>query len=195
MLRLVLASASPRRKSLLEKLNIEFDVIVSNADENIKYNGFPDKYVIELSSIKAKTVLNTIDFPAVVVGCDTIVCIDKKILGKPVDEDDAYNMLKLLSGRVHRVYTGISVISKDNITSYASYSDVKMYSISDSEIKSYIETKEPMDKAGAYGIQGKGSLLVESIEGNFDTIVGLNVSILYRMLKEHGFNIMDFWKK
>lgn len=178
---LILASQSPRRQELLKYITTEFEVKVSDVDESLPEGISPKDAVLYLSRIKAEPFKNEND---IIIGADTVVAISNTILGKPKDKEDAKAMLKLLSGKSHSVFTGVSVISKDKAESFAVETRVKFFNLSDEEIEGYISTGEPMDKAGAYGIQGFGSLLVEGIDGDYFNVVGLPISKLNRVLKE-----------
>lgn len=175
---IVLASNSPRRAEIMKMLGV--DVIIDpsdcNEDSDIKD---PEMLSMELSKRKAREVANR--HPGrIVVGADTIVSIDGDILGKPKDKDEALMMLKRLSGKTHAVYTGVSIVLGDRIKSFSEKSLVTMYDSSEDMLISYIDTKEPMDKAGAYGVQGKGMVLVKSIEGDFFNVMGLPAGRLIR---------------
>ena len=196
-MRIILASQSPRRKELLSAAGIKFEVIVSDADESVvsKDNVPVNLYVQELALIKAaavaKSVLN--DKSAIIISADTIVTVDGVVLGKPRDEEDAFNMLKILSGRSHEVYTGYCVMRISDAYTVCNNvkTIVKFKELSDDKIRRYIATGEPMDKAGAYGIQGMGGMLVEEIEGDYANVVGLPVSALSDTLeKEFEINLI-----
>lgn len=178
---LVLASKSPRRKELLSLITKEFIIKSAQADETLPGGISPSDAVLYLSKLKAQPLANDED---IIIGADTVVALDDKILGKPADEDDAFIMLKSLSGREHSVFTGVTVIGKNGEKSFYRETKVKFFPLSDEEIYEYIKTGECMDKAGAYGIQGFGALLVESIAGDYFNVVGLPVSALYRTLKD-----------
>ena len=193
MNRFILASASPRRRELLSGMGIKFDVVVSDTDESaVSKEQEPGLYVQELALIKAaasaKKVLNEKD--ALIIAADTIVTLDGEILGKPADEADAFDMLARLSGRTHDVYTGYCVMRvKDGYTFCSSVkTEVTFKDISGVKITRYIATGEPMDKAGAYGIQGYGAMLIEKINGDYFNVVGLPVSALADTL-ENEFNV------
>ena len=188
-MRLILASTSPRRKEIMQNAGFVFEVIPSFADENIEDTP-PAQMVTSLALLKAKEI--AVQIPdAVVVGADTIVCFKGNILQKPKDESDAVQMLKMLSGAVHEVYTGVAIVTKNKKESFYVKSYVKFYKLSDDFIMRYVKTAEPMDKAGAYGIQSKGALLVESIEGDYFNIMGLPVAELAKRL-ESNYNIKPF---
>lgn len=182
MKKIILASASPRRKELLTTAGVEFEVLVSEADETVPEGTAPKDAAIMTAEKKALAVAeNSRD--SVVIGADTIVVIDGKILGKPKDEADAADMLRTLSGREHDVITGVCITDGEKTEKFAQVSRVRFYDLTDDEITAYVATKEPMDKAGAYGIQGRGCVLVESIEGDYFNIVGLPVAATVRALK------------
>lgn len=183
---IVLASSSPRRKELLENLNVDFKVIPSSIEEVMIPNEKPEALAMRLAFTKAFDIANKNE-NKVVIGADTIVVLDNDVLGKPKDEKDAFNMLKNLSNTYHQVITGISVINLNENKKIVDYvvSDVKFKNLDDEKIKRYIDTKEPLDKAGAYGIQGYGSLLVEEIKGDYFNIVGLPLSKLDEILHKY----------
>ncbi len=181
-MKLILASGSPRRKELLALLNIPFEVIVSNFDERIDQDKKLEDEIKRLSFGKAKSVFDKNE-DAVVIGADTIVTIDNKVLGKPKDQEDAKRMLTLLSNNVHTVITGVTIMSKDKTETFASSNKVYFDQLTDDEIKEYILTKEPMDKAGAYAIQGIGSKFIKKIEGDYYSIVGLPINQIYQKLR------------
>ena len=198
MVKIILASASPRRKAILEKLNVPFEVIVSGAEEYIELEQSPYEWVKTLSARKANAVVNEVSGPAVIIGADTVVTYLGKILNKPDSEAEAFSMLRQLSGKKHNVYTGMTLIFIDengnrSEESYVDATEVTMEEISDDEIRDYIATGEYADKAGGYAIQGKSSVFIESIYGSYDTVVGLTTSILYKALKKHGIDINKFW--
>ncbi|ADL07504.1 Maf family protein [Thermosediminibacter oceani] len=189
--KLILASASPRRRELLAQLGLDFKVIPSGIDETSLTAGPPELVAVRLAEQKAADVAMRAG-EGIVIGADTIVVVDDSILGKPKDENDARKMLTRLSGRWHRVYTGIAVIhtaSGGKISDYEE-SRVKFKKLSPREIENYIKTGEPMDKAGGYGIQGKGALLVEKIEGCYYNIVGLPLFKLGAMLSHFGVEVL-----
>lgn len=192
-MKIVLASQSPRRKDLLNSLKVEFQSIGSNTDENLDVKD-PIEFVLKLSKQKALEVASKLDFDAVVIGADTIVYIDGNILGKPENELDAFNKLKSLQGRKHEVYTGICVVQLPSYKILSDYAVTSVWikSMSDQEIMNYIKTGEVADKAGAYAIQGKGSLIVERIEGCYYNVVGLPLNKLNEMLKSIGLDLMNF---
>ncbi|NJE41694.1 Maf-like protein [Thermococcus sp. GR6] len=183
---LVLASASPRRREILGRFIKDFKVVPSNASEECSLTE-PRAYALELARRKAREVYNRVG--GTVIGADTVVSIDGHILGKPKSGEEAYRMLKLLSGRVHRVTTGYCIIHGGEEVSGAVITEVKFRELSDELIWAYIRTGEPMDKAGAYGIQGRGGLLVEWIKGDYYNVVGFPLEIVWK-LRELGFKVM-----
>lgn len=185
MKRFIVASASPRRKELLSNLGFDFEVIPSDADETLPEDISASEAVEELSKRKAQSVFEE-NTDAVVLGCDTVVALDGKILGKPSDEKDAEEMLRTLSGRTHQVFSGVTIMDKTKSKTFVSVSDVEFYELSDEAVMSYIKTREPMDKAGAYGIQGIGGVLVKKISGDYYTIVGLPLAQSVRVLADFG---------
>lgn len=190
--KIILASASPRRRELLKLIGLEFEVIPSDVEENIENEPFSIELIENLAVEKAVDVAEKIDFPAFVIGSDTVVLINNKVLGKPKDKEDAFNMLKMLGGKTHQVLSAIAVIDTEagKILKDSVISDVTFKELSDEEIKSYIQTNEPMDKAGAYAIQGVGSIFVKSIKGCYFNIVGISVFKLAEMLKEFGVKLI-----
>lgn len=180
---IILASQSPRRKELLELAEIKHRVIVSEVEELLDKDLDVAGQVQDLAIQKACKVAES--YPQeTIIGADTIVVLDGKILGKPKDEEDAFNMLKALSGRKHQVMTGVSIINKEKelLTSFVSITDVEFYFVTDEWILNYIKSGEPMDKAGSYGIQGKGFELVKSISGDYYSVMGLPIAQLKRTL-------------
>lgn len=186
---LILASGSPRRRELLALLNRPFEVRPSDADENVPADWEPERIVKELALRKARTVASTErSAHSVVIGSDTIVVLDGRVLGKPTDVSDAEQMLRSLSGRTHDVYTGLACIGDSGRRELCAFSraSVTMREIKESEITAYVAGGEPMDKAGSYAVQGLGAVFVERIEGDYHTIVGLPIALLYDMLGEFG---------
>ncbi len=185
MKKFIVASASPRRKEILSNSGFTFEVIPSDADENITESLTAEQTVMELAKRKALAVFEH-NKDSVVFGCDTVVAVDGEILGKPKDDEDAYRMLKMLSGKVHTVSTGVCVINKDKCVCDVDTTFVEFYELSHSTIKSYIQTGECSDKAGAYGIQGFGSVLVKEIRGDYFSVMGLPISRSARILSQFG---------
>lgn len=183
---LILASNSSRRIKLLKDIGLTFETVAHNVSEKYHKNLKPQNIVMTLSKRKADGVLKV--YPnATVIAADTIVYFEGEVLGKPKDKDDAFNMLKKLSGNKHQVFTGVTIINKDQEKTFYSVSDVFMKNYHDIEIYEYIKTDEPYDKAGAYAIQGEGSKLVEKYGGDFFTIVGLPVKEIQKELKNFNY--------
>lgn len=180
--KIVLASASPRRRELLEMLGCQVEVRPSNAPEETGSLTNPKDIVAALAAQKARAVPKTLQ--ELVLGADTVVAIDGAVLGKPEDREQAKKMLTLLSGREHSVYTGFCLIQGDREIIGTEETRVLFRPLSQQEIEAYLDTGEPFDKAGAYGIQGKGCLLVEKISGDFYNVVGLPVSRIFAELKQ-----------
>jgi len=188
MIKLVLASASPRRRMLLNQIGLNFQVQPSHCEEMIT-SLKPEEAVRELAELKALNVAGSIKGDAVIIGADTVVACGGIILGKPKDALDAKRMLTYLSGKNHQVHTGVCVLISQEDKSvkhvFDDVTDVRMYDLTKEEILWYIESGEPMDKAGAYGIQGLGSVLIKEIHGDYNTVVGLPLARLYRTLKPY----------
>jgi septum formation protein len=190
---IILASASPRRKEILENANVKFDVVKSTIDEVILDQELPSQVVMRLAFEKCMDIASKNEND-LVIGADTIVVLDDIILGKPKDKEDATSMIKKLSGKTHQVITGISLVNLNVNKKIIDYvvSNVKFKDLSEEDIKDYIQTNESLDKAGAYGIQGYGAILVEEIQGDYFNIVGLPISRLSDLLKKH-FSINLFY--
>ncbi|MGA2250659.1 Maf family protein [Terracidiphilus sp.] len=187
MARLILASASPRRRELLAQAGFSFIVHPADVDESVLPGEEPTAYVTRLAREKAQVVFDAVgDSEAVVLGADTTVVLDKEILGKPIDKADAVRMLRGLSGRTHRVITGVAVVSARGVEASAEVTEVRFREISEAEIAAYVETSEPLDKAGAYGIQGRAGKWIPRIEGCYFNVVGLPLARVSAMLEEHG---------
>lgn len=177
---IILASGSPRRKELLSYIIDEFTIIPSNLEEIAC--GTPREQTLKLAMDKTMDVANS--YPdAVVIGADTLVAVGDKILGKPKDKEDAAAMLKLLSGKTHEVYTGVAIVCGGNVLTECVVTEVTFDVMNDEEIASYIETGEPMDKAGAYGIQGLSGKFIRGISGDYFNVMGFPQNTVYRMLK------------
>lgn len=176
---LILASKSPRRRELLSLITTDFEIKSADVDETLPEGISPQEAVLHLSKIKAEPFNNGTD---TIIGADTVVAVDSKILGKPADRQQAVEMLKSLSGKYHSVFTGVTVIKPEQSVTFSVETKVKFFDLTDDEIYSYVATGECDDKAGAYGIQGKGSLLVEKIDGDYFNVVGLPISKLNKYL-------------
>lgn len=184
MRRIILASASPRRREILSKTGLEFEVQVSSCDENIDEQE-PDKLVMKLSELKAKDVAAQ-NPDAIVIGADTVVAHKGCVMGKPADKEEAVKMIKSFAGDVHQVYTGVTVIVPlEKTYTYNVCTDVHVLPMTDKEIERYVETGEPMDKAGAYAIQGLFAPYISRIDGDYYNVVGLPISSLYSILKNY----------
>lgn len=192
-MKIVLASKSPRRKELLAQIGIEYDCIVSEKEEIIS-STIPKEVVISLSLQKAEDVYELLlekkDYfieDTIIIGADTVVACDDLIMGKPSDENNAKEMLSMLSGKQHSVWTGVTIISisGDNKTveTFAEETKVYMYNISEKEIREYVDSGESMDKAGAYAIQGISAKFIEKIDGDYNNVVGLPVARIYQKIK------------
>lgn len=191
----ILASASPRRKELLQQIGLEFDIIPACGEEIIQYEK-PEEVVMDLSRQKAEEIAKRRmekEVPEIIIGADTVVAYNGKILGKPKDEKDAYDMISMLQGNSHKVYTGVTLLlrKKEEVQVHSFYeeTEVTMYPMSETEKKWYVETKEPMDKAGGYGIQGKCAVFIEKIHGDYNNVVGLPVARIYQVLQKLGIDI------
>mgnify|MGYP000006415802 FL=1 len=183
MSKIILASASPRRKELMELAGYDFEVICADIVEVVPEEAMPQEVVMSLALQKAQAVAAE-HKEAVVIGSDTVVALDGKILGKPHSEQEACEMLRSLSGRTHKVFTGVAIVCGGKVKNFFDETDVEFYSLGDNEIKKYVATGEPTDKAGAYGIQGKGSVLVKRINGDFFSVMGLPIAKLYREMSD-----------
>ena len=193
-MKIILASASPRRRELLTQIGVNFAVQPACGEEVIT-GSTPEEVVNELSAQKAEEVAKMQqEGDWLVIGADTVVSCDSRILGKPKDEADAFVMLSMLQGHTHEVYTGVtlywSVNGKEQKLTFAEQTKVTMYAMTAEEIRSYIKTGEPMDKAGSYGIQGKCAAFIEKISGDYNNVVGLPVARIYQELLQKGIDIL-----
>lgn len=182
MKKIILASSSPRRKELLKTAGLEFEIHVKDVDESVP-EGTPPAEAAKMTAAKKAAAIASEYENGIVIGADTIVVANGKILGKPKNEADAAEMLKMLSGIEHEVITGVCIVCDGVSQSFAQISKVKFYDLTDEEISAYVASGEPMDKAGSYGIQGLGCTLVERIEGDYFNIVGLPVAEVCRKIK------------
>ena len=190
---IILASGSPRRKELLELIGVEFKIITSNKEEVITSTN-PEEVVKELSMMKAEDVAEGVTGPAIILGADTVVAHGGRILGKPKDKEDAFRMIRSFAGEDHYVYTGVCIIKKEadgsvKKISFAEGTKVTVYPMSDEEIERYVASGEPMDKAGAYAIQGLFAPYIKGIEGDYYNIVGFPIAGIYQRLKAEGINL------
>ena len=183
-MKVILASRSPRRRELLGKIIPEFEIVTEETDESLPEGIHPKNGVEMLAIRKGAAVLPKVSADALIISSDTLVELDGIPLGKPADEDDAVRILMGLSGKKHNVHTGIAVHYKGRVVSGVDTSSVLFKNFSESEALEYVKTGEPMDKAGAYAIQGIGARLVLGYEGEFDTIVGLGLKLTERLIKE-----------
>ena len=188
---IVLASSSPRRKELMEMLEVpNLKIVPAKGEEIPPEHASPGELVMALSEAKAREVAKQCGPDDLVIGADTIVWVDGQAYGKPCDEEHAARMLRRLSGDCHEVYTGVTVIRNGKCIRQYERSLVRFRRLEEDEIRRYIATGEPMDKAGAYGAQGRGALFVEQIEGDFFNVMGLPLCRLGKMMKEQGVNIL-----
>ena len=205
MSQIILASASPRRKELLEQIGLEFEICPAKGEEVIT-KSIPEEVVMELSKQKAEEVASmvvsfgeenkeiTTPSDILVIGADTVVAYDGKILGKPKDEEDAKAMLTMLAGNTHSVFTGVTLLFIDKSGRvgekvFYEKTDVVMHPMTEEEIERYVASGEPMDKAGSYAIQGKCAIHIEKIEGDYNNVVGLPITRIYQELKKIGIDI------
>ncbi|HOQ00177.1 MAG TPA: Maf family protein [Acetivibrio clariflavus] len=195
MMQIILASQSPRRSELLKQLGLTFQIRIANIDESNSMGLKASELVQYLAFEKAKAVAenSSLDRDSIVIGADTVVVKDGAILGKPRDKQDAFNMLKGLSGSWHEVMTGIAVIDANSFKydKCVEITRVKMKELKDETINAYINSGEPLDKAGAYGIQGLGAVLIDRIEGCYFNVVGLPISKLSDILKNYGVYVLE----
>lgn len=192
---LILASSSPRRQELIRSLGLPYSVQASEADETVPSDWEPSRIVETLSLRKAEAVYRQLKKPApgtIVIGSDTIVVLDGQVLGKPRDEEDAKRMLGELQGRTHQVFSGVACVDAESGRRVvrSRMTNVHMHALTSKQIERYVATGEPMDKAGAYAIQGLGATIIDSIEGDYFTVVGLPLSLLSQMLREWGIDVL-----
>lgn len=196
MYKIILASGSPRRKEIFEQIGIDFSVVISE-DEEVIQKSRPDEIVEELATKKACSVAADMEEGTIVIGADTMVALDGQIMGKPKNEQDAKDMIGKLQGKKHQVYTGVCAVIKEigkeeRIIRFVQCTDVWVYPMTEEQIDAYVATGEPMDKAGAYGIQGKFAVHIEKVEGEYLNIVGFPISKLYQTLMKEGIDLLSF---
>ena len=185
----ILASGSPRRKELLLQIGIVPEIIVSHVEEKIT-SDVPAEVVMSLAEQKAVDVAKNMPEGKVILGSDTVVAADGKILGKPKSHEEAYEMIRSLVGRSHQVYTGVCIVKKgaaggkDTVVSFYDETDVQVSGMTEAEIREYADSEEPMDKAGAYAVQGFFARYIEGLRGSYASVMGLPVHLVYRKLKE-----------
>lgn len=182
--KVILASASPRRQELIKLIFNKVEILPADCDETLPQGIGAREAVEYLSKIKNEAASQLTEKENLVISADTVVAVDEKILGKPVDMDDARRMISLLSGKVHQVYTGVTLSLKGKIKTFSEKTNVEFFNLTTEEIEEYINTSEPYDKAGAYGIQGKAGLLVKGINGDYYNVVGFPVARLKREIQE-----------
>jgi len=190
--KIILASGSPRRRQLLMQAGIPHEVIVSNADETETTSDNPAEQVKELAMRKAMAIShNHPPTEIIVIAADTLVYLDGEILGKPTSENEAFKMLKKLQGKTHMVYTGVALLSDNDTNVFYDMAEVTFRPLINEEIWAYIATGEPFDKAGAYGVQERGAVLVDCINGDFYTVMGLPISKVCTTLVKMGYHYWD----
>lgn len=182
MKRLILASGSPRRKEIMQMMNIDFEVIVSNSKEVLNNELPVAERIMDVARQKAEAVFKD-NTDAVVIGCDTVVVVDDEILGKPKSKQMAKEMFDKMNNRSHIVLSGVCIMSEEKTDCFYDCTEVVFNALSDEEIEGYISTDEPYDKAGGYAIQGKGGLFIREIKGNYYNVVGFPVDKIYNCLK------------
>ncbi len=188
---IILASSSPRRRDLLRQIGVDFDVYPADVDESILAGESPEDYAVRVSRDKVRVVAKKVG-EGIIIAADTIVVFKDAILGKPVDSEDAKRMLEMLSGKMHRVITGLAVMNAATgmVICKTPTTTVWFRNLDEEEVNKYVFSGEPLDKAGAYGIQGKGALLVDKIKGCYNNVVGLPLALLDEMLREFGINLL-----
>lgn len=188
MSRIVLASASPRRRELLKQIGLKFDIMPSHIEEVLRGSS-PAENVMGLARDKAMDIYSQLTMQGekdlLVIGADTVVALEQEVLGKPKDEEDALHMLRFLQGRTHQVYTGVCLVTDEGAQVFYGKTDVTMYPASDDQLKAYIASFEPMDKAGSYAIQGLGTVFVQGIHGDYNNVVGLPVAEIWQCMQRN----------
>ncbi len=193
MPRFILASQSPRRRELIAQIGIKnFDILVPDADESYDATLSPQEIVASICRKKAVAACELAEDPdAIILAADTMVFLDGLRLGKPRDEEDAFTMLRALSGRTHEVCTGVTICRGEKILTRSETTEVSFRPMTDAEIRSYIATGDPMDKAGSYGVQGKAALFVEGLKGDYFNVMGLPVHLVGLMLREFSVDLFS----
>jgi len=195
-MKIILASESPARKALLERAGVEFSVKPANIDEEglIKQRGITDpaEHVLALCEAKARFVRSKskINEPSVIIAADTVIYHEDKILEKPIDLGDAFNMIKSLQGKEHEVYTGVTLIAAESEKSFYEVTKVRFRQLDDNEINAYVDTGEPLGRSGSYAINGIASMLIDKVEGDFNSVVGLPLARVCATLKEMGVELL-----
>ncbi|KGP73883.1 Maf family protein [Pontibacillus yanchengensis] len=185
MTQLILASSSPRRRDLLEQVNISYETRKQHVDESKMTCRSPRAYVQALAELKARSVPFSVD-NEVIISADTVVSFEEQVLGKPKSRKEAFDMLSMLSGNIHKVYTGVTIRSAEQETSFVEKTTVEFWPLTKDEINEYLDSEEPYDKAGAYGIQSSGAIFVKEIKGDYYNVVGLPLSRVVRSLRSYG---------
>ena len=186
--KVILASASPRRQELIKLIFDKVEILPADCDETLP-EGIGAREAVEyLSKIKNEASLQLTEKENLVISADTVVAVDDEILGKPIDKEDARRMISLLSGKVHQVYTGVTISLNGKVKTFSEKTDVEFFDLTEDEIEDYISSSEPYDKAGAYGIQGKAGLLVKGINGDYYNVVGFPIARLKREIQEFLFS-------
>lgn len=190
MKNIILASQSPRRRQLLQQIGLKFSTVAANINEDISTD-YPQDMVQQIACSKARAV-EKMGNKGIIIAADTVVVLEGRVMGKPVSREDAFNKLRSLSGKQHQVITGVCVLDTESnhIELASELTNVYFRSLSDEEIVQYVSSGEPDDKAGAYGIQGLGAVMVERIEGCYFNVVGLPLNLLCLMLKKQGINVL-----
>lgn len=187
MPRIILASASPRRKQYLSYLGLPFEVVVPDVDESTVEGESPEQLVRRLSKLKAQAVQQRLsDDDCIIIAADTVVAFEGHVLGKPKDEEDAFNMIKMLQGKVHEVFTGCTITSGNKTSNFAVSTRVTFANLDDELIRTYVKSGESMDKAGSYALQGIAAALIKKVEGSVSTVVGLPICEVRECLNEFG---------
>ncbi|MDR0819492.1 MAG: Maf family protein [Oscillospiraceae bacterium] len=190
---IILASASPRRRELIERLGLTFTVIPAKSELSAEPGEAPELSVVRIAKAKAEEIAAGSNDLRLIISADTIVVIDGKILGKPADADDAANMLAELSSKTHEVITAVTLLKNGGALEFTERTFVTFREITPAEINAYVSSGEPLDKAGAYGIQGLGGMFIERIDGDYYNVVGLPICALSIALKRFGIDLTENW--